>query len=77
MSLSRCVTCNEKQEVELRSPRIMCLKCTWKAMVKAHQKLDKIYALYTKRCEETVTEFTDGEEIFLADLSMILEGEDE
>lgn len=50
--------------------------CTWRCE-EAQDKLQKIHALYTKRCEETVDDYTDGEEMFLADLSMILEGEDE
>ena len=40
-----------------------------------NRKLSRIKALYDKRMEETVADFTVGEEMFLADLSAILEDE--
>lgn len=39
-------------------------------------KLQKIAHLYEKRCEATVNDFTEDEELFLANISMVLNGED-
>ena len=39
-------------------------------------KLRKIHELYESRCEPTVLDCSDGEEEFLANLSVILHGED-
>lgn len=39
-------------------------------------KLQKLRLLYEKRREATVNDFTDDEEMFLADISIVLEGED-
>lgn len=39
-------------------------------------KLHKLRLLYEKRREATVNDFTDDEEMFLADISIVLEGED-
>lgn len=38
-------------------------------------KLDAIHAIYKRRCKATIDNFTEGEEMFLSDLSMILSDE--
>lgn len=46
-------------------------------LINAHTKLSKIRVLYDARCEATTNHCTDGEEMFLADLGAILNGEDD
>lgn len=46
-----------------------------KEIKRLQTKLDRIEALYKSRCKATVHDFTEGEEMFLADLSMILHDE--
>lgn len=36
------------------------------------EKIERIRALYAERCAETVNDFTEGEELFLADISEAL-----
>lgn len=43
--------------------------------IKAESRLAAVQKLYEKRSAETVTNFTEGEELFLADLSEALSGE--
>jgi len=77
MGFSRCFGCNELQPEEMYYPHTWCRFCLRKQLIAAWGKLDKIKDLYHQRCAATVDNYTGGEEMFLADLNMILEGEDE
>jgi len=46
----------------------------WKRAKASDEKLDRIRKLYKRRCEQTVYQFTDGEEMFLADVREVLDG---
>ncbi|MFC9761673.1 hypothetical protein [Rhodococcus jostii] len=47
----------------------------WKRAQSSEEKLDRIRKLYKERCKQTVWQFTEGEEMFLADIREVLDRE--